>query len=128
MSSIRKMKRQMLKDWAREGKKPAEEMAKAAAFQMRDIQVDTTREVTQLMIHSMALVLMQNYKALQKRDTRLENFVGLLNQKAAYLKGNARLTREEQKIVIAANEALNSWWSKKREEDEQNVDDQQEKE
>ena len=128
MSSIRKMKRQMLKDWAREGKKPAEEMAKAAAFQMRDMQVDTTRKVTLLLLHSMALVLMQNYKALQKRDTRLENFVDLLNQKAAYLKGNARLTKEEQKIVIAANKALNHWWDKKWEENEQNVNDQQEKE
>lgn len=120
----RKQRRDIAKKCFRANIKVDDIQAQAAY----DMQVDTTHKVTHLMIHSMALVLMQNYKALQKRDSRLENFVDLLNQKAAYLKSNVRLTREEQKIVVAANEALNSWWSKKREEDKQNADNQQEKE
>ena len=38
MSSTRKMKRQMLKEWAKEGKKPAEEVARAAKQEMQDVQ------------------------------------------------------------------------------------------
>lgn len=87
---------------------------------VHDMQVDTTKQVTQLLMHSMALVLMQDYKALQKKDTRLVNFVSLVHSKINYLKNNKTVTREEQNIIKATNAALNQWWNIKREKDKQN--------
>lgn len=107
MSSIRKMKRQMLKEWAREGKKPAEEMAKAAALEMHDVQKKAS-EFGLNILGAMAMVVMNDYGKLKNRSMRLESLCKLVNQRYLDIM-DGKLTESERKIyedfgiIFAAN-------------------------
>lgn len=71
----------------------------------KDMQADASHKTAGLIIHAMSLVLMQNFKMLQKKDTRLENFVSLIHQKNEYLK-SGEITSEEKEIITAAQKAF----------------------
>lgn len=60
MSSTRKMKRQMLKEWAKEGKKPAEEVARAAKQEMQELR-DSSAKFGLNIISAAALTIMFDY-------------------------------------------------------------------
>ncbi len=66
MSSTRKMKRQMLKEWAKEGKKPAEEVARAARQEMRDVQKKAAMFGLDI-LGATALTVMFDYGKLKDR-------------------------------------------------------------
>lgn len=97
MSTLRKMKRQMLKDWAREGKKPAEEMAKAAAVELQRVQ-NSAGEFGQAVLGAAALAVMNDYGKLKNREERLGKLLDLLN--SYYLKClNKELSPKEEKLA-----------------------------
>ena len=77
---------------------------------VKDVQADVSHKTAGLLIHAMSLVLMQNFKTLQKKDTRLDNFVSLIHQKIKYIK-EGQFTREDNEILNTAHEAFNAWFN-----------------
>ena len=80
MSSTRKMKRQMLKEWAKEGKKSAEEVARAAKQEMQDVQKKAATFGLDI-LGATALTVMFDYGKLKDRSTRMATLLDRVNER-----------------------------------------------
>lgn len=86
MGTTRKLKRRLLKEWAKEGKNPAEQVAKVAAEevgQMRDAAARFGFDI----IGAAVLAMMLDYGKLKDRSTRLASAVQLINKHFRTLRG-----------------------------------------
>lgn len=96
MSSTRKMKRIMLKEWARKGKKPAEEIARAAKLEMQDVQAKAASFGMDV-LGAMAMAIINDYGKMKTRSSRLVTPLEIVNQYYnAIQKGE--LTQEQKDI------------------------------
>ena len=108
MSSIRKLKRQLLKDWAREGKKPSEQVARAAAQEMSKTR-DAAARFGYDIIGVAVLSIVHDYGKLKDRTTRVETAVELINKRFHALR-DGKLSQKEKDTLRAFNTAFSEHW------------------
>lgn len=102
----RKQRRDIAKKRWRANVKVDDIQAQAA----RDMQVDITQKVSRVMTHAMALVLMQDFKLLQKRDTRLDVMIDKTHEYVYRINHNGTISKQEAEILDAVNKALKRWY------------------
>lgn len=111
MSSTRKMKRMMLKEWAKEGRKPAEEMARAAAMEMRVVQKKAASFGLDI-IGATALTVMFDYGKLKDRSTRMATLLDRVNERYNALQTGKLPPQEKeayQEFAVAFSERWNNY-------------------
>lgn len=91
MGTTRKLKRRLLKEWAKEGKDPAEQVAGAAAEEMGKTR-DAAARFGFDIIGAAVLTMMLDYGKLKDRSTRLANAVQLINKHFRTLRGGRAVT------------------------------------
>ena len=109
MSSTRKMKRQMLKEWAKEGKKPAEEVARAARQEMQELR-DSSAKFGLNIISAAALTIMFDYGKLKDRSTRMATLLDRINERYDALR-TGKLSKEEEEVYIEFAIAFSERWN-----------------
>lgn len=102
----RQQRRKIEKECWRANVKVDDIQAQAA----RDMQVDITQKVSRVMTHAMALVLMQDFKALQKRETRIDVMIDKVHEYVYRLNHDGTISKQEAEILEAANQALKRWY------------------
>ena len=111
MSSTRKMKRLMLKEWAKEGKKPAEEVARAAKQEMQELR-DSSAKFGLNIISAAALTIMFDYGKLKDRSTRMATLLDRINERYDALR-TGKLPQEEkeayQEFAVVFSERWNNY-------------------
>ena len=86
----------MLKEWARKGKKPAEEIARAAKLEMQDVQAKAASFGMDV-LGAMAMAIINDYGKMKTRSSRLVTPLEIVNQYYnAIQKGE--LTQEQKDI------------------------------
>lgn len=106
--SIRAIKRKMKRKAFNEGMS-AEQVNGLSAHELIN---DVTYKTTKLLVIASGMVLIHDYKALQKKDTRLDNYVESMHKYIKKLK-REELADDERITMLAVNAALNKWWDKK---------------
>lgn len=109
MSSTRKMKRLMLKEWAKEGKKPAEQVARAARQEMQELR-DSSAKFGLNIISAAALTIMFDYGKLKDRSTRMETLFDRINERYDALQ-TGKLSKEEEEVYIEFAIAFSERWN-----------------
>lgn len=108
MGTTRKLKRRLLKEWAKEGKNPAEQVAGAAAE-----EVSKTRDAAARfgfdIIGAAVLAMMLDYGKLKDRSTRLASAVQLINKHFRALRGG-ELSPKERETFEAFSLAFAEQW------------------
>ena len=121
MGTTRKLKRRLLKEWAKEGKKPAEQVAKVAAK-----EVDETRDAAARfgfdIIGAAVLAMMLDYGKLKDRSTRLTNAIQLINKRFRTLRGG-ELSPKERETFESFSLAFAEHWVNVDEEDREHAAD-----
>lgn len=111
MSRTRKMKRQMLKEWAKEGKKPAEEVARAARQEMRDLQKKAATFGLDI-LGATALTVMFDYGKLKDRSARMTTLLDKVNERYNALQ-TGKLPPDEmaayQEFAVTFSERWNNY-------------------
>ena len=102
----RQQRRKIEKECWRANVKVDDIQAQAA----RDMQVDITQKVSRVMTHAIALVLMQDFKALQKRETRLDVMIDKTHEYVYRINHNGTISKQEAEILDAVNKALKRWY------------------
>lgn len=108
MSSTRKLKRQLLKDWAREGKKPSEQVARVAAQEMSKTR-DAAAKFGYDIIGVAVLSIVHDYGKLKDRTTRVETAVELINKRFHALR-DGKLSQKEKDTLRAFSAAFSEHW------------------
>lgn len=107
MGTTRKLKRRLLKEWAKEGKNPAEQVAKVAE------EVGQTRDAAARfgfdIIGAAVLAMMLDYGKLKDRSTRLASAVQLINKHFRTLRGG-ELSPKERETFEAFSLAFAEHW------------------
>ncbi len=106
--SIRAIKRKMKRKAFNEGMS-AEQVNGLSAHELIN---DVTYKTTKLLVIASGMVLIHDYKELQKKDTRLVNYVESMHKYIKKLK-REELADDERITMLAVNAALNKWWDKK---------------
>lgn len=108
MGTTRKLKRRLLKEWAKEGKNPAEQVAEVAAE-----EVGKTRDAAARfgfdIIGAAALAMILDYGKLKDRSTRLTNAIQLINKRFHTLRGG-ELSPKERETYEAFSLAFAEHW------------------
>lgn len=105
--SIRAIKRKMKRKAFNEGLS-AEQVTGLSA---RELINDVTYKTTKLLVIASGMALIHEYKAMQKKETRLDNYVASMYKYIKKLKGET-LNDDERLTMLAVNAALNKWWDK----------------
>lgn len=108
MSSTRKLKRQLLKDWAREGKKPSEQVARAAAQEMSKTR-DAAARFGYDIIGVAVLSIVHDYGKLKDRTTRVKTAVELINKRFHALR-DGKLSQKEKDTLRTFSAAFSEHW------------------
>lgn len=108
MGTTRKLKRRLLKEWAKEGKNPAEQVAEVAAE-----EVGKTRDAAARfgfdIIGAAALAMILDYGKLKDRSTRLTSAIQLINKRFHTLRGG-ELSPKERETYEAFSLAFAEHW------------------
>lgn len=80
MGTTRKLKRRLLKEWAKEGKDPAEQVARAAKQQMQDVQKKAASFGLDI-LGATALTVMFDYGKLKNRSKRMAMLLDSVNER-----------------------------------------------
>ena len=104
------MKRLMLKEWAKKGKKPAEEVARVAKQEMQELR-DSSAKFGLNIISAAALTIMFDYGKLKDRSTRMATLLDRINERYEALR-TGKLSKEEEvyiEFAIAFSERWNNY-------------------
>lgn len=119
MGTTRKLKRRLLKEWAKEGKNPAEQVAGAAAE-----EVGKTRDAAARfgfdIIGAAVLAMMLDYGKLKDRSTRLTSAIQLINKRFHALRGG-ELSPKERETFETFSLAFAEHWANIGEEGEEHA-------
>lgn len=119
MSTTRKLKRRLLKEWAKEGKNPAEQVAGAAAEEMGKTR-DAAARFGFDIIGAAVLTIMLDYGKLKDRSTRLASAVQLINKHFRTLRGG-ELSPKERETFETFSLAFAEHWVNIDEEDKEHA-------
>lgn len=115
MRSIRAIKRDMKRRALNEGLSAAQ----VAGLSAHELINDVTYKTTKLLVIASGMALIHDYRSLQKKDSRLDNYISSMHKYIKKLK-REELDDDERVTMLAVNAALNKWWDEKGKEEAEN--------